>query len=252
MSSVVLRRYLTNKHLFCPSIPWRGLIYDTEQRNTSMNIFPCHEQGVWQCEWHDDCLSNFTLSTPGISIIIRESQQPDAPQAIEFADPNAKFVAVNQANTSSTAANPATAAQDISPTSSSISTSIISTLVSTESSPPTDPPSYSTPTPATSSSLSVGSKAGIAVGAAAGALTVGTLLCAVVVRRRRRMFADGSGATPPGLTDLGDAGHLCRNCRKPELTGQAVRTELNDTHVRPELMSQNLRWEMGAEPCGDH
>lgn len=30
-----------------------------EQRNTSMNIFPCHRQGVWQCEWHDDCAANF-------------------------------------------------------------------------------------------------------------------------------------------------------------------------------------------------
>ena len=217
-----------------------------------MNIFPCHEQGGWQYEWHDECLSNFTLSTPGISIIIRESQQPNAPQAIEFADPNAKFVAVNQANNSSTAANPATVAQEISPTSSSISTSVISTRVATESSPPTGRPSYSTPTPAPSSSLSVGSKAGIAVGAVAGALAVGSLLCALVVQRRRRMSADGPRVTPPGSTGLGDTGHLCGNCRKPELTGQTVRTELNDTDVRPELMSQNLRWEMGAELCGDH
>lgn len=24
-----------------------------------MNVFPCHRQGVWQCEWHDDCAANF-------------------------------------------------------------------------------------------------------------------------------------------------------------------------------------------------
>lgn len=29
-----------------------GLILAIEQRNTSMNLFPCRQEGVWQCEWH--------------------------------------------------------------------------------------------------------------------------------------------------------------------------------------------------------
>lgn len=58
-------------------------------------MFPCHQEGVWQCEWHDDCTSNFTLQTSGFSVIIRDDQQPNAPNAIEFADPNAKFVAAS-------------------------------------------------------------------------------------------------------------------------------------------------------------
>ena len=59
-----------------------------------MNMFPCHQEDVWQCEWHDDCMSNFTLQTSGFAIIIRDAQHPNAPNAIEFADPNATFVAV--------------------------------------------------------------------------------------------------------------------------------------------------------------
>ena len=65
------------------------------------------------------------------------------------------------------------------------------------------------------------------------------------------MSADGLGATAQGVTVLGDADHLCRHCRKVELTGQTTLNELHDANVRPELMAQDLQWEIGAEDRGD-
>ena len=167
-----------------------------------MNIFPCHEQGVWQCEWHDECTSNFTLQTPGISVIIRDNQQPNAPNAIEYADPNAKFVAANQ------------------------------------SSSPTNASSAPTHAPAASSALTAGAKAGIAVGVAVGVLLVALLIFSLFVRLRRSKLSNGPTATDHACAHCGrgeveltgrtmwtemDAAGI-----KQELTAQTPRWELDD------------------------
>lgn len=81
MRAVVPKRYPSSS---CDI--WGGLILDIEQRNTSMNLFPCRQEGVWQCEWHNDCTSNFTLQTSGFAIIIRDDQQPTAPAASSTLD----------------------------------------------------------------------------------------------------------------------------------------------------------------------
>ena len=176
-------------------------------------MFPCHQVDIWQCEWHDDCTSNFTLHSSGFSIIIRDNQQPNAPNAIELADPNAKFVAANQTI---------------------LSTS--STLESTASSSPTDASSASTQAPVASSTLTAGAKAGIAVGAAVGLLLVGLLLFSLFAQRRRLKLANG-----PTATD-----HACAHCGhgKVELTGQPMWTEMDATGIKPELTAQTPRWEM--------
>ncbi len=210
-----------------------------------MNIFPCHEQGVWQCEWHD-CSSNFTLQTPEISVIIRDDQQPDAANAIEFADPNAKFVAVSQTNSLSAVATSDTPVP-VSTTSSTSPTSSTSTLAASVSSVSTDPPPPSTPTPAPNSTLSVGAKAGVAVGAVFGAVAVGTLLYFLLVRRRRPRHENVPRTTSLGVRG-GDTGHRCGHCgsAKSELTGQPARTEMDAAGVTPELVARGLRWEMEA------
>ena len=216
-----------------------------EQRNTSMNIFPCHEQGVWQCEWHDECLSNFTLETPGISIIVRDGQQPNAPNAMEFADPNAKFVAVSLANPSSTAATSDTVVITATPGSLSTTSSHIKSLTTATAAGTSSPPDYvppsPTPTPATSYTLSAGAKAGIAVGVVSGALAVATLLYFLLIRRRRSMHVNA-----PGIAGAGGTDHLCGHCGnlKSELSGQPAWIEVDAADVKPELMGQNLRWEM--------
>ena len=176
-------------------------------------MFPCHEVGVWQCEWHDDCRSNFTLQTSGFSVIIRDDQQPNAPNAIDFADSNAKFVAANQTTL---------------PTS--------STLESNKSSSSTNASSASTHTPAASSALTAGAKAGIAVGVAVGSLLVALLIFSLFARLRRQKLANG-----PTATD-----HACVHCGhdKVELTGQPTWTEMDAAGVKPELTAQNPRWEM--------
>ena len=178
-----------------------------------MNIFPCHAVDIWQCEWHDDCKSNFTLHAPGFSVIIRDDQQPNAPSAIEFADPNAKFVAANQTAL---------------PTS--------STLEPNASSSPTNASPASTQASVASSTLTAGAKAGIAVGAVVGLLLVGLLLFSLFARRRRLKLANG-----PTATD-----HVCAHCghEKVELTGQPVWTEMDATGIKPELTAQTPRWEM--------
>ena len=136
-----------------------------DQRDTSINIFPCHEQGVWQCEWHDDCPLNFTLQTPGIAVVLRDDQQPNAANAVQFADPNAVFVPLSRTNS-------------VSPVP---ATTIPPAIASSTS---TSHPSTPTLTPATSS-LSAGGKAGVAVGAVVGTLAVGTLLYFLFAYRRR-------------------------------------------------------------------
>ena len=178
-----------------------------------MNIFPCHQVSVWQCEWHDDCTSNFTLQTSGLSVIIRDDQQPNAPNAIEFADSNAKFVAANQTTL---------------PTS--------STLKSITSSSPTNASSASTQAPAASSALTAGAKAGIAVGVAVGLLLVALLFFYVFARLRRQKLANG-----PTATD-----HACVRCGhdKVELTGQPTWTEMDAAGIQPELTAQNPSCEM--------
>ena len=178
-----------------------------------MNIFPCHQVDIWQCEWHDDCTSNFTLQAPGFSVIIRDNQQPNAPNAIEFADPNAKFVAANQTT---------------------LSTS--STLESNASSSPTVASSASTRAPTASSGLTAGAKAGIAVGVAVSFLLVALLIFSLFARRRRLKLANG-----PTATD-----HACAHCGhgKVELTGQPMWTEMDAAGIKPELTAQTPRWEM--------
>ena len=222
------------------------LIDNIEQRNTSMNIFPCHAQGVWQCEWQDDCASNFTLQTSGISIIVRDDQQPNAPNAMEFADPNAKFVAVSQAKSSSTAATSDTMVSIQTPEISSTSSSLMisdttTTAAAAASSPSEHVPPNPRPAPTISSTISAGAKAGIAVGVVTGALAVGTLLYYLFVRRRRSRHAN-----TPNRADSGGVDHLCVRCEhlKSELSGQPARMEVDAADVKPELMAQNLRWEM--------
>ena len=200
-----------------------------------MNIFPCHEQGVWQCEWHADCTSNFTLLTSEIAVIIRDDQQPNAQNAIGFADVNAKFTAIDQTTSSSTAATPELPSTPFA--GSSNPTSTPNTIATTASSLPDDPSSTSALARAASSTLSAGAKAGIAVGTVVGALAAGTLLCALFVHWRRTVRANGPENTS----------HLCGHCgcAKPELTGQPTRTEIDATEVKPEVTAQNLPWEMG-------
>ena len=178
-----------------------------------MNIFPCHQVDIWQCEWHDDCTSNFTLQAPGFSVIIRDNQQPNAPNAIEFADPNAKFVAANPTN---------------------LSTS--STLESNASSSPTVASSASAQAPTASSGLSAGAKAGIAVGVAVSFLLVALLIFSLFARRRRLRLANG-----PTVTD-----HACAHCGhgKVELTGQPMWTEMDAAGIKSELTAQTPRWEI--------
>ena len=178
-----------------------------------MNMFPCHQEGIWQCEWHDDCTSNFTLQTSGFSVIIRDNQQPNAPNAIEYADPNAKFVAANQTT---------------------LSTS--STLESNASSSSTNTSSASTQAPAASSALTGGAKAGIAVGVTVGLLLVALLIFSLFERLRRPKLAND-----PTAMD-----HACAHCRhgKFELTGQPMWTEMDAAGIKPELTAQTPRWEM--------
>ena len=205
----------------------RGELMDgIEQRNTSMNIFPCHREGVWQCEWHDDCPVNFTLQTSGIAVVLRDDQQPNALNAVQFADPNAKFVTLNQTNPVSSL--PATA----------IPPAIASSTSASHSSTPTL-------TPAASPSLSAGGKAGVAVGAVVGTLAVGTLLYFLFVHRRRWIHREGTSPTHPPE----NSSHLYgfRGYGKHELTGQPSRMELDATGVKPELTAQIPRLEMGSQ-----
>ena len=163
-----------------------------------MNIFPCHWVDVWQCEWHDDCTSNFTLHAPGFSIIIRDDQQPNATNAIGFADPNAKFVAANQ----------------------------------------TTLPTSSTLKPNVSSTLTASAKAGIAVGAVVGFLLVGLLLFSLFARRRRLKLANGPTATDHVCAHCGHEKveptsqpvwtEMDATSIKPELTAQTPRWEMDN------------------------
>ena len=179
------------------------LIHRIEQKDTSMNIFPCHQVDIWQCEWHDDCKTNFTLQASDFSVIIRDNQQPNAPNAIEFADPNAKFVAANQTTLPTCSASPA-----------------------------------STQAPATSSALTAGAKAGIAVGVAVGSLLVALLIFSLSARWRQQKLANGSTATDHvcahcghgevGLTGQPQWTEMDAAGIKSELTAQTPRWEMDD------------------------
>lgn len=183
----------------------RGLTERIERRNVSMNIFRCRQGDVWQCG-RDDCAVNFTLQTSDIAVVLRDDQQPNAINAVQFADPNAKFITT-------------------SPNASSIDTP--------------------TSAPAASYHLSAAAKAGIAVGAAVGgALAVlGTFLYfgsfsrhGWFVRGKSKVSAKeavfpkthrGFGselAGQPALVELDSTG------AQPELMAQTPKWEMESGH----------------------
>ena len=100
------------KSLKCPRVCTNGklsaVIHDeailtlwraTANVDTSLNLVPCHAANTWQCGW-GDCSDNFTLTASDLSIVLRDSQAPDAPDAIQFANPNNPFAAANTTSTS--------------------------------------------------------------------------------------------------------------------------------------------------------
>ena len=174
------------------------------------------------------------MPSPGISIILRDDQQPNAPNAIQFADPKAKFVAVNATNPPFTT----TPASTTSSTYSSTPTISGPILASNGSSVLPANSSISAPTPAASSSLSGGAKAAVALGVVVGVLGVGALLYFLSARRQhpRARNAAEPMVPPPGNTD-----RSCTHCNqeKPELLGQPSRMEMDAAGLQP-------RWEMDS------
>lgn len=200
-----------------------------EQRNTSMNKFPCHQQNVWQCKGHDDCPSNLTPQTSEMAVIFRHKQQPNSTSAIKFADSNAKFVAaITETMNSVPAATTSRSCDTSAPAAASIA-----------SSTPANGDSTSTPIPAGSSGLTAAGKASIAVGVVGGSLAVGTLIFHLFFWWRRSVHRNDNRPA----NSLGDIGHYGH--RKPELTRQPSRTEMDAAAGNPELMAQDARWEMG-------
>ena len=65
------------------------------ERSASANLFPCGAPDPWQCEYSKDCSQNFTLPGDSFDIVLRDDQLPGAPNAVQFANPAATFVAAN-------------------------------------------------------------------------------------------------------------------------------------------------------------
>ena len=124
-----------------------------------------------------------------MSVVVRNDQQPNALNAIQFADSNVKFVAAISQTTNSASSTATTRNIDTS----------VPTAANIASSTPANCDSTSAPTPLASSSVSVGVKASIAVGAVGGALAVGTLIFYLFVCWRQSVHRnDKSPAHSPG------------------------------------------------------
>lgn len=66
-----------------------------------MNLFPCHREETFQCEWND-CSDNFTLVPSDLAIVLRDSQAPDGLNAVAFANPNNQFARLNDTTSTAT------------------------------------------------------------------------------------------------------------------------------------------------------
>ena len=167
-----------------------------------MNIFPCHAEHAWQCEW-GNCIDNFTMTPNDLSIKIRDSQAPDAINAIPFANPGTKFVAANDSGSSSTSPSttPSSASEDGSPASKPAGAA----AASSSTSPSTTPLSASEvdfpankPAEAAAASSSDGVSSEILAVALGIAIPLGLLLIGSLVllwRYRQRAIASRSPAS---------------------------------------------------------